>query len=182
MDCEYSGQYQYICSRLSRNWVESVSQTSRSKEIGFLLNFCENIPYFIYQKPEGYSLEYAASVLPEQEYAEETMSPDNIIVIMNESFTDLGFLGELEANQEYLPNFYRVINEENSKMGKCVTSVFGGGTSCTEFEFLTGSSMLFLGSGNAPYQQYIQSRRPDRSPHIYLQPVILLSRFIRLIR
>lgn len=133
------------------------AQTSRSKEIGFLLNFCENIPYFIYQKPEGYSLEYAASVLPEQEYAEETMSPDNIIVIMNESFTDLGFLGELEANQEYLPNFYRVINEENSKMGKCVTSVFGGGTSCTEFEFLTGSSMLFLGSGNAPYQQYIHS-------------------------
>ena len=138
--------------------LDQSSQTSRSKEIGFLLNFCENIPYFMYQKPEGYSLEYAASVLPEQEEeTEETTMPDNVIVIMNESFTDLGFLGEVETDQEYMPNFYRVINEENSKMGKCVTSVFGGGTSCTEFEFLTGSTMMFLGSGNAPYQQYIHS-------------------------
>lgn len=134
------------------------AQTERSEEIGFLLNFFENIPYLMYQKPEGYSLEYASSVLPEQEEeTEETVMPDNVIVIMNESFTDLGFLGDVKTDREYVPNLYRIADEENSKMGKCVISVFGGGTSCSEFEFLTGSTMLFLGSGNAPYQQYIHS-------------------------
>ena len=117
VECEYSGRYQYICSKLSRNCVGSVrADVPRSKEIGFLLIFVKIFPYFIYQKPKGYSLEYAICIAGAGMCGGNHV-PDNIIVIMNESFTDLGFLGELEADQEYLPNFYRVINEENSKMG-----------------------------------------------------------------
>ncbi len=39
--------------------------------------------------------------------------------------------------------------------GHAYTSVFGAGTSASEFEFLTGNSMAFLPSGSIPYQQSV---------------------------
>ena len=135
-------------------------QTLRSNEIGFLLNFAENIQYVIVRSPEGYSLEKAENIISNSidpiPVITDVDKP-NIIVIMNESFSELRYLGDLETTEEYMENFYRAGQSENSKIGKCVVSVFGGGTSCSEFEALTGSTMLFFGGGNAPYQQYIHS-------------------------
>ena len=47
---------------------------------------------------------------------------------------------------------------DNAVVGHAYTSVFGAGTSASEFEFLTGNSMAFLPSGSIPYQQYILER------------------------
>ena len=47
------------------------------------------------------------------------------------------------------------INSLDRAKGHAYTSVFGAGTSASEFEFLTGNSMAFLPSGSIPYQQYI---------------------------
>ena len=41
------------------------------------------------------------------------------------------------------------------------SSVKGGNTANTEFEFLTGLSMYFLPTGSIPYQQYIKSEVPS---------------------
>lgn len=139
--------------------VDQSAQTTRSSEIGFLLNFAENISYTIYKKPSGYSEQKVNDILSSVQTEDSKPileQPDRIIVVMNESFTDLSYLKDIKTNKPYLENFKRIEEDSNSKSGKCVTPVFGGGTSCTEFEFLTGCSMLFLGSGNAPYQQYIQ--------------------------
>ena len=35
-----------------------------------------------------------------------------------------------------------------------MVSVMGGGTANSEFEFLTGNSMAFIGTGKYPYQLY----------------------------
>lgn len=141
--------------------IRQDAQNDRSHEIGFALNLTSNIKYTFLVKPSGYSdaeVERIYSLVETEEpIADSDIIQPNIIVIMNESFTDLAFLGQLETNSEYMENFYRIAQDENSKIGKCVVSVFGGGTSCSEFEFLTGCSMLFLQSGNAPYQQYINS-------------------------
>ena len=143
--------------------VRQDDHTTRSKEIGFLLNLCENIEYLYISKPEDYSeakiKEIYESYLNMEATADingEEILP-NIIVVMSESFSDLGLLGELETDQEYMSNFIEASRDVGSKTGECVVSVFGGGTSCTEFEFLTGCSMYFLGAGIAPYQQYIHS-------------------------
>ena len=48
---------------------------------------------------------------------------------------------------------------DNAIRGKAYASVFGAGTSASEFEFLTGNSMAFLPSGSIPYQQYCWVRR-----------------------
>ncbi len=142
--------------------LDQSAQTSKSHEIGFVLNFMENIPPTIYKKPSGYSVNAAENIFPQIDQVNDsevikTELPSRIIVVMNESFTDLGYLNTIDTDHEYLSNFNKIAASSNSKTGKCVVPVFGGGTSCSEFELLTGCSMLFFGAGNAPYQQYIHS-------------------------
>jgi len=64
-------------------------------------------------------------------------------------------MGDFDTNIDYMENYYSLASEENSKAGKCVVSVYGGSTSCSEFEMFTGCTMMFMKGGNAPYQQYI---------------------------
>ena len=143
-------------------YIRQDDQTNRSREIGFLLNLGENFRYIFIIKPSGYSDRAANELLLKAEEEMKTRlpeqtaeRPDNIIIIMNESLTDLRMLGHFETDGEYFTNFYKAAESKNSKTGECAVSVIGGGTSCTEFEALTGCTMQFLGSGNAPYQQYI---------------------------
>lgn len=84
----------------------------------------------------------------------KTASKPNVIVIMNESFADFRVLGgELQTNQPVTPFLDSL--QENTIRGYALTSVFGGATANSEFEFLTGSSMANLPTGTVPYQQYV---------------------------
>ena len=92
------------------------------------------------------------------EQREEGASRPNIIVIMNEAFSDPAVLGEFETNVDYMP-FIRGLTE-NTVKGGLMVSVKGGNTANSEYEFLTGNSMAFLPSGSVPYQQYIRGEMP----------------------
>lgn len=82
----------------------------------------------------------------------------NIIVIMNEAFSDLSVLGDFETNADYMP-FFRSLKEDTVR-GNLFVSVKGGNTANTEFEFLTGDTMAFLPQGSVAYQQYIHEEKP----------------------
>ncbi len=85
----------------------------------------------------------------------QTKEQPTVIVIMNESFSDLSALGEFESD-EYLSRYHN-LNSCVMK-GQAYVSVVGGGTCNSEFEFLTGSSMAFIGSGVYPYTSYNLTR------------------------
>ncbi len=76
----------------------------------------------------------------------------NIVAIMNESWADFEDFGNLTLTESPM-NYINSVS--NAIHGHAYTSVFGAGTSTSEFEFLTGNSMNFLPSGSIPYQQYI---------------------------
>lgn len=76
----------------------------------------------------------------------------NIIAIMNESWADFEDYGNLELSESVMDYIHSL---DNTIFGHAYTSVFGAGTSASEFEFLTGNSMAFLPSGSIPYQQYV---------------------------
>lgn len=79
--------------------------------------------------------------------------PENVIVVMNESFSDLSVLGDFNTSDDVLENFY---NESgNIKRGYVYVSVYGGGTANSEFEFLTGNSVVSIPSGAVAYQMYV---------------------------
>ncbi len=65
--------------------------------------------------------------------------PD-IILIVNEAFYDLSQIYTLN-NNDYLKHFYSI---ENAIYGYCVVPGFRAGTNLTEYEILTGNSMLPL--------------------------------------
>ena len=80
----------------------------------------------------------------------------NIIVIMNEAFADLPEIYGFEVSEDPLSNIHSM---ENTITGNLLVSVFGGGTSNTEYEFLTGNSLYTLPVGCSPYVQYMSGQQ-----------------------
>lgn len=94
----------------------------------------------------------------------ETVSEDspNIIVIMNESFSDLtSYLDGYETNEDPMP-YVRSLMEDGSIISGtvAVSSDMGTGTANSEFEFLTGNSMSYF-KGTTPYVQFINGETPS---------------------
>lgn len=139
---------------------------------GFTVAFLSMLRYVTVSKPDGYSDELLETLKNESAEAADVKNGDvdldsvtptgempDIIVIMNEAFSDLSVLTEFETNEDYMP-FLRSLTE-NTVKGNLHVSVLGGNTANTEFEFLTGCSMAFLPTGSIPYQQYIKSETPS---------------------
>ena len=114
------------------------------KVTGFASGFISYMQKVKMEKPEGYREALADEIL--QPYdgirSEETDEHPTIIVIMNESFSDLSVLGPLACAEDDLSYLYSLENDPNVlEFGYNYVSTRGGGTSTTEFEFLTGNSM-----------------------------------------
>lgn len=127
---------------------------------GFFVSFLLDIHFLQIEEPDNYSDEYALSVLEEQE-VEEAETPEelpDIIVIMDETFSDPAVLGEFETNKDYMPFIHSILDGEvaNTISGDTYVSVLGGNTANSEFEFLTGNTMAFFPNGSVPYLQYIR--------------------------
>lgn len=131
-------------------------------EYGFALCFTVHASYSIPSKPADYSAEAAEEIASHYESDDASNLPEvrpNVICIMNESFTDLNFLKEVETSEDIMPFIHGM--KENTIKGKLNVSVFGGNTADTEFEFLTGNSMAFLPFRSIPYNYYIKSPLPS---------------------
>ncbi|NLC18276.1 MAG: LTA synthase family protein, partial [Clostridiales bacterium] len=113
---------------------------------GYSREEAERLLVGAYERQRAADLEKNGQVSVPQE------KPD-LIVIMNEAFSDLSLIGEYRTNIDYLPNI-RALHEDTIK-GVLYVSVFGGATSDTEYEFLTGNSMAVLPSNSVPYQQFV---------------------------
>ncbi len=132
---------------------------------GFAVSFISNMQYLDVSKPGNYSVQKVQEIL--EPYIEESKKDEegqadsvkpNIIVIMNEAFSDPAVLGDFETNVDYMP--YIRSMTKNTVKGNLHVSVKGGNTANTEYEFLTGNSMAFLPAGSVPYQQYIRGEMP----------------------
>lgn len=165
------------------------NQTRGYKNHGAVLEFTLNTKYLKLMTPTGYDagqiegivdnsiaengtpniLETAlvrqgmdaqeASVKTNVPTAVEQGKTPNIIVIMNESFSDLSVVGDIETNVPYMPYIDSIKDE--TIQGNVYVSTIGTGTSNTEYEFLTGNTMAFLPAGSNAYQLYVQERQPS---------------------
>lgn len=107
--------------------------------------------------PEEYSADAVREIAEKFKAEEENGNvltgerKPHIIVIMNEAFSDLRVLGELETTEEFLP-FWDSI-ESNCIRGWANVSVLGGTTANSEYEFLS-SDAVSLFPGEIPYNKY----------------------------
>lgn len=113
-------------------------------------------------KPEGYSAERAEALLEnagKKVTGQVSEKMPHIILIMNESFSDLRILGNLQISEDNLI-FYDSLRD-NTIWGYVNASVIGGGTANSEFEVFTGCSMGFLPASYYPYHQCIVREVPS---------------------
>lgn len=83
----------------------------------------------------------------------------NIIMIMNEAWSDLRVLGSLNTTEAFMPYFDSL--QENTVKGKLYVSILGGLTANTEFEALTGNSLSLLAPAVIPYQNQVNHDMPS---------------------
>ncbi|MCR5847706.1 MAG: LTA synthase family protein [Lachnospiraceae bacterium] len=105
-----------------------------------------------YSKPLKYSENEINRIISDIEPAEDMAGdiiPQNIIVIMNESLCDLRIISDFETDEEFMPFIDGL--DENTIKGNMYVNTFGGGTSITEYEFLTGNTESFFPAGSNPY-------------------------------
>jgi len=150
-----------------------------TKVNGMAVTFSMNLAYVYVEEPQGYSVEKAEEILAEYEAKAETLNCiemgmlntaqpyktkdfPNIIVVMNEAFSDLSVLGDFTVNEDYMPFVHRLQQgAENTVTGNLEVSVCGGNTANSEFEFLTGHTMDYFPMGSVPFQQYITKAVPS---------------------
>ena len=124
---------------------------------GYILDFVSKFKEAYVSEPDGYSIESINKLA--DKYSESDSENDNrsphIIVIMDEAFSDLGVLGQVSTDKKVTPFISSL--KKNTVSGYALTSVYGGTTANSEYEFLTGNSMAWLSPNVLPYQQYIRS-------------------------
>lgn len=129
---------------------------------GTVTAFLMELQYMSVEKPSGYNEKDAREALASYETAGTPANTPNIIVVMNEAFSDPAVLGEFTTNEDYMPFVHSLLRgAEDTVSGLLNVSVKGGNTANTEFEYLTGNSMAFLPYGSIPYQQYIKNETPS---------------------
>ena len=128
---------------------------------GAAAEFLRNTEFMEVEKPDDTTPERVNAIV---NGTEDDPTPNvgvdhpNIVAIMNESWADFEDFGNLTLTESPM-NYINSVS--NAIHGHAYTSVFGAGTSTSEFEFLTGNTMAFLPSGSIPYQQYINGEIPS---------------------
>lgn len=163
------------------------NKVSSCKANGFYMNYFINFHYLRVSTPSGYSEDKVAEILKDSSSAPsaspETTSvkledgkgntqdmatnasfksntalkgqKPNIILIMNESLADFSLIGDMRYNMDPLPFMHSLT--KNTIKGRDYVSVFGAGTSNSEFEAMTGNTMAFFPSGCNVYQQFMHN-------------------------
>ena len=139
-----------------RDWHPQYTYKLFGMEAGFFAFAKASNP----EPPESYSEERVEEIIaaaPEKKAEEEKSGlivPENLIVVMNESFADLSVYPELKTKEEVMPYFKSLA--ESSISGKLRVSVVGGTTANTEYEFLTGNSCM-ISPSTVVYNSFIKS-------------------------
>lgn len=136
------------------------------RQYGTTVGFMAVAKYMRLTPPDGYSASEVERIIDEFENGEEvedsdagaeqesdsqTVTPVNIIAIMNESWFDYRTIGDPQTSEDYMPFLDSLT--DNIIKGHTLTCTKGGGTAKTEYEFLTGNSCKRF-PGMVPYVSY----------------------------
>ncbi|MDD6483728.1 MAG: LTA synthase family protein [Clostridiales bacterium] len=138
--------------------IDIFDQYHANNTHGTALSFYINVRKMRLEKPEGYDAQACKELLSKPAENVDKSKLPNILVVMNESLTDMSKIGDFKTDYEYLPYINSL--KKNTIRGDLLVSPFGGYTCNSEFEFLTGISMAMMPTGSAPYLQFMSKSEP----------------------
>lgn len=141
-----------IETTVATNILESNEQFS---DIGFLPYLAkttsENLMDIV-NPPENYNYDTIESLLLENQNEKDldttSSNKPNVVFIMSESFSDFRVFDSLNIAEDIYSNFDAVGKE--GYIGNCVVPTFGGYTTRTEFELLTGLPTYAINTPSVP--------------------------------
>lgn len=121
-------------------------QVNQYNTKGMIYSFLHQYNITKMTAPEGYDAKYFAELEQTQWNAPEEKKYPHIIMIMGEAFSDMSENPHLNfaGYRDPLQNFKAICSSENAYSGHIVVPNFGGGTSNTEYDVLTGCSTRYL--------------------------------------
>lgn len=147
-----------------RIWDDEASEKN-----GFITNFFILIKELNLDPPDNYNADdYSIICEPVEPYDSDV----NIIVIMNESYTDFSIYANAGVGDTFIdpaPFWNSLRGQDNVRSGYARSSVFAGVTANSEFEALTGLTTAGLPIGSVPYALYLSS--PIYSLPSYLRDI-----------
>lgn len=121
-------------------------QVNQYNTKGMIYSFLHQYNITKMTAPEGYDAKYFAELEQTQWNAPEEKKYPHIIMIMGEAFSDMSENSHLSfaGYRDPLQNFKAICSSDNAYSGHIVVPNFGGGTSNTEYDVLTGCSTRYL--------------------------------------
>jgi phosphoglycerol transferase MdoB-like AlkP superfamily enzyme len=146
-------------------FISAFNQKKGYHKHGSVICFTYSLKNSRIKKPKNYSVKNAAKIAEKFKSDEKIKTASvsektpNIIVIMNEAYTDLQYVNKFTTSADYMPFFHGL--KENTIKGIMHPSVFGGRTANTEYEFLTGNTTAFYPMNSVPYTTNLKSKVPS---------------------
>ena len=107
-----------------------------------------------YRKTLGSSASTSAGTARKAAEKQFEDTKPSVVVIMNESFSDLSVYKAIAEAGYAGPNYVKSGTTDAILRGDSYASIFGGGTCNSEFEALCGVNLHYLGSNKYPYTQW----------------------------
>lgn len=106
------------------------------QQYGSIACFTRSIKLSVPEKPNGYSLKKVEEIT--SKYTSDTVDSNkkrpNVIVVINEAFSDPQVLGDIETNEDYMPFIHDLMKNGNCVSGTTYASIVGGQTANTEYD------------------------------------------------
>lgn len=130
---------------------------------GFVLNFTLAARNMNFSEPEGYDRDCILELAEQYPGTEgdESKQPENVIVIMNESFADFSVYDRFSASKDPTPFLHSLVGRENTITGSLYSPSCLGGTATVEHEFLTGFNSAYQPPYTVAYQLYAHEDTPS---------------------
>ena len=140
--------------------VSLIDQSSARDRVGTFAYLAGRLKVDKLSEPDGYAGWDAPDDVFEIGDVDLRALPD-IVVVMNEAFSDPGLYSVSVTDQDYMPFLHSFSGAANARLGTMSVSVLGGNTANTEFEFLTGASMAYFPAGSVPYTYAVNRDVPS---------------------
>ena len=133
---------------LLTSFITAVQDLKITKPAGYSKTAAEADEEELVQDYED-SVDAQADASAQEQFINERPS---VICVMNETFSDMSLYDGLGVGYEG-PEFFNSIDDALVR-GQLSVSAYAGGTCNSEFEFLTGNTLGYLGAGAYPYTLY----------------------------
>lgn len=126
-------------------------------DYGYVYGFATSMLDRGMSKPSGYTPAAVREIVEETDMGASARTGEdgpNIIIVLLESFFDVGEADFIKTSEDPIPFFHKL--EKNYSTGHLTVPVVGAGTCNTEFEILTGMSCQFFGPGEYPQKTILK--------------------------